>query len=222
MAAEQKTNFNQLDRVLASIKLWEGDLKDTPEDPAAPELSKQVKSQFLHNVVPFFRSMILAVGEEFSEQATLLASQAEALEEMIEQEEGFLQPEMADNLKATFQIGMVIIGILESESIVLDNELKNRKLHEAMDLFKNNTTILVDQIDQITNEDDDDDDGADVHAEAGSIENDVTGGEGGTDDGGATGDDGAGADDIDTSGADDTDTSGADDGAGDADDGAGA
>jgi len=183
------TSFSKLDRIIADIKIWEGDLRGL-EDGI-------LKNQLLHNVAPFLKGVMEAVGVELSEQAGLLADQAGALEELIDQEEGFLQPGMASDLKAVFMVGMAIVGILESEGTTLSNELKNRQLRDAMKLYKTNTTILLEQIDAITNNDEDDDDddddntGDELHGQ----------GEGTGDDDDGDGDDADGDEDGDKDGA---------------------
>ena len=184
---DQATNFSKLNRVAANIKIWENDLKGIDDGP--------LKSELLFNIAPILKEMVNAFGEELSEQATLLADQADALEEMIDQEGDFLQPDTANDIKATFTLGLAIIDILESEGVVLENELKNKQLKDGIKLYVNNTAILLDHIESITNEDEDDDnnEGADgVRAEAGHAE-EHDGGGAGSAQGNGGGDAGAGA-----------------------------
>lgn len=173
------TSFSALDRQLADIKIWKDDLRSL-EDGV-------LKNQLLHNVAPFLEGILKTTGGELAEQATMLADQAEALEIAIDEHGDFLQPEMANDLTATFVLGMTIVGIIESEGITLENELMNKQLKDAMKLYKNNTTILLEQIEEITNEDEDDNDDdnddtrgstSDVHGQSENAGGDDTGGEG--------------------------------------------
>lgn len=192
MTSTPQTNFSDLDRVLADVKIWKNDLRNTPTAMTLEELVAWTKNQLMHNVAAFFESQSKAVGGE-------LADMGEALGELIDQEGDFLHSDTADDLAATFLIGMAIVNIIESENIVLDDELKNKKLRDAMKLYKNNTTILLKQIEDITNpEEEDEDDGtgaSDVHGESGGAEELDGRGEGEVDEpGGADGDsDGSGA-----------------------------
>ena len=178
------TSFSKLDIIIADIKIWENDLRGLDDG--------LLKNQLLHNVAPFLRGIMVAVGVELAEQAQILADQSAALEELIEQEGGFLQPDMANDLKAVFMVGMAIVGIIESEGITLPNELKNKQLRDAMKLYKTNTTILLDQIDAITNidegEDDDNNTDDELHGQGEEPGDDDTGDDGDDGDGDGDGD----------------------------------
>ena len=182
------TSFSKLDIIIADIKIWENDLRGLDDG--------LLKNQLLHNVAPFLRGTMVAVGVELAEQAQILADQSAALEELIEQEGGFLQPDMANDLKAVFMVGMAIVGIIESEGITLPNELKNKQLRDAMKLYKTNTTILLDQIDAITNidegEDDDNNTDDELHGQGEEPGDDDTGDDDTGDDDDGDGDDGDG------------------------------
>jgi hypothetical protein len=174
---DTSTSFSKLDRVSADIKLWKEDIQGLDDGP--------LKEQFMHNVAPFFEQLIAAIDSELSEVAGEMLSQGEAIQELIDREEGFLTLEMSQNLKTTFAVGMAIVGILESEGVTLENDLKNKQLKDSIKVFKNNTTILLGQIDEITeeegDEDDDTDDGEEtdgLHGQGGGDKEPVTGGEG--------------------------------------------
>lgn len=165
--SEQSTSFPKLERCLADIKIWQKDVRSTPDDKLDPE----VKNQLVNNVAPFFSSLVQAVSEELGEQAAILADQADGLDMLINQEGDMLQPEMANNLTNTLVLGMSIVAIMKSEKIQLNDDLKNKKLQDGMKLFEQNATILLDQIEAVTLEDeeenDDNDESGEGHTQSG-------------------------------------------------------
>ncbi len=177
------TSFSSLDRVLADLTLWKKELRNTPND----QIPSQVRDQLLHNVAPFMEQLIQGIGGELTEMGAEMINQGDAIQNIIDMDEGFLTPEMANDLKATLALGMAVVGILESEEVKLENDLKDKQLQDAMKLYKTQTTILLGQIDEITQEDEDDDDNND------GDDSDIIHGQG--ENSGSTGDGGAGAGD---------------------------
>jgi len=203
---EQSTSFPKLERCIADIKIWQKDVRATPDD----KLDPAVKNQLVNNVAPFFSSLVTAVSEELGEQAAILADQADGLDMLINQEGDMLQPEMAGNLTTTLILGMAVIEILKVENVKLSDDLKNKKLQDAMKHYEQNATIMLDQIEAVTledeEEDDNNDDGNDgdeggLHGEGGDSEEHDSSGEGSVSDiavaAGADGDGDGDGDDTD-------------------------
>jgi hypothetical protein len=151
------SNIGKLDSNLAAIKLWKKDLKDDKAPEDIEGVFSWMQSQLLYNVAALLEGHSKAVEEELSEVSEILADQGNALDELIDREGDYLQPEMASDLTATLVLGMFIADTISQEKIVLEDELKNKKLQDAMKLYRENTTILLEQIQAITADDEDED-----------------------------------------------------------------
>ena len=168
-------SFTELEKCLANTKIWKKDLHEdqAPEDLRG--LFTWLQQQLLHNVAPLLEGQIKASMHELGEAYEIMAEQGRALDEVIDQEGDFLQPEMASDLTATLMLGSFIIELIEGEGIKLGDDLKNKKLHDAMKLYRQNTTILLEQIAAVTVVDDDEeeedtddnDDDTELHGEGG-------------------------------------------------------
>jgi hypothetical protein len=179
--SSNETSFSSLERVIADVGLWKKEVRAAGTPLTPDDLAAWLKSELINNVAPFFESLGKAVIGEFAEQAEILVGQAGALEELIDREGDFLQPEMASDLIATYQIGLAIVEILEIEKVVLPNELKNKQLRDLVKLYKTNTAILLEQIVAITNDEDEDDDNDDIHGQSEDSEGAIGRGESGSD-----------------------------------------
>lgn len=157
-----ETNFRAIDRVVADSKLWAKELQDTPVDMPASEQLTWVKNQLQHNVAAFLAGLAKAVTQELDETNAELATQGEVITEIIDQEGDFLRPEMANDLITTFLVGLSIVEMLEQDNIKLSDDLKDRKIKEAIKLYKSNTTILLPLIEEVTNLDEDEEDEGDA------------------------------------------------------------
>lgn len=149
------SNIGKLDSNLAAIKLWKKDLKDDKAPEDIEGVFSWMQSQLLYNVAALLEGHSKAVEEELSEVSEILADQGNALDELIDREGDYLQPEMASDLTATLVLGMFIADTISQEKIVLEDELKNKKLQDAMKMYRENTTILLEQIQAITTDDED-------------------------------------------------------------------
>jgi exonuclease VII small subunit len=208
-------SFTALETHVANIKIWKKDLNLDAPPQNTEDLFNWMKSELLNNIAPLLESQAKASMHELGEVFAELEEQGKALDEVIDQEEDYLQPEMAANLTATLVLGMFIADIIDGEGIQLDDELKNKKLQDAMKLYRQNSTILLDQIEAVTvvdddeeeedpNDDDTDDDTDEtiIHGQGGDSALAVGGGEGATDGGGGDGGDGGdGAGSTDAAGS---------------------
>lgn len=171
-------SFTKLEECLADIKIWKKDVAGS-----AVATPSEVRDQFLHNVAPMLEAIVKASMHELGETYEALDDMDAAIGELVGREGDFLQPEMASDLTATFILGLFIIDLIYENKIQLDDELQNKKLRDATQLYRQQATILLDQIKAITVEDDgeeedsdddtDDDDGDgetdDLHGESGEV-----------------------------------------------------
>ena len=148
--------FTELETCIANTKIWKKDLAADKPPENVEDLFNWMLSQFLNNLAPLLESQARANMEELGEAFEAIEAQGDAIDTLIEQEGDFLQPEMASNLTATLLIGMFIVDAVDD--IVLDDDLKNKKLQDAKKLYRQNTTILLEQIEAVTVEDDEGDD----------------------------------------------------------------
>lgn len=161
--ADNTSNFSSHSRALADVKIWKKDLNGLE--------AGDLKTQLLYNVAPMLEAIINASSEEFAEQAEHIGMQAAALEEIIDQEGDFLQPGTAGDFTQTLMLGMAIIEIIESGEVTMQDDLMAKRLKDAMNLYKNNATTLLDTIQEITNDDEDEDeDDSIIHGEDTSSE----------------------------------------------------
>jgi hypothetical protein len=150
-------SFTQLEQCLADIKIWEKDLKTSAV--ATPD---EVRSQFMHNVAPILKALVKASMYELGETFETLDDMDAAITELVGREGDFLQPETASDLSATLILGLFIADTISTEKIQLNDELMNKRLQDAVKLYRQNSNILLEQIKEITidgeGEDSDDDD----------------------------------------------------------------
>jgi hypothetical protein len=149
-------SFTELETFVANVKLWKKDVSGDVPPKTVEDLFNWMKSELLNNVAPLLESQAKANMHELGEAFAELEEQGKALDEIIDREGDYLQPEMAANLSATLALGMFITDIIDGEKVKLDDELKNKKLQDAMKLFRQNSTILLEQIEAVTVVDDDD------------------------------------------------------------------
>ena len=135
---ETTTSFSGFDRLLADIKLCKQELRETKvEEMDFEQFKKWTKDQLLHTQMTLVEQLAKAIAEELTEITAEMINMGEAIQNIIDEDGSFLTPELANDLKATFALGMAITGILESEKVTLENDLKNKQLQAAVKLFKN-------------------------------------------------------------------------------------
>jgi hypothetical protein len=143
-------SFTQLERALADIKTWTKDLKSSTE--------LNLKSELTNNVAPMLETVTRACMAELKASREVIEEQADVIAELIEHEGDFLQPEMGANITATLLLGLGICELLESIEMSTD-DLNAKKLKDACAAYKQNATILLEQVEEITLDDGEDEDG---------------------------------------------------------------
>lgn len=166
-------SFTKLEECLADIKIWKKDLHSTPNE----QLHTQVRDQLLHNVAPMLEALVKANMHELGETFEALDDMDAAIGELVGREGDFLQPEMASDLTATLVLGMFIVDLINGNNIQLSDELSNKKLQDATRLYRQQSTILIEQIKAVTVDDDDEEEDPDDDTDDG--ETDDLHGEGG-------------------------------------------
>jgi hypothetical protein len=154
-------SFTQLQTCVANTKIWKKDLALDKPPENVEDLFNWMLSQLLNNIAPLMESQANAAMEELGEVFEVLEGQEKAIEELVDQEGDFLQPEMASDLTATLVLGMFIVDTLRVEGITIPNELLNKKLQDAAKMYQQNATILLEQIKEVTVEDDEEEDESD-------------------------------------------------------------
>lgn len=144
-------SLEELNVQRADLRNWAADLKRGQ----GPLDLRQVLVDF---VIPFMEGIASATYSELEEQAG-------AIIELIDTHDDIIHPELGAKIAGTISLGQLICQILEENEVVLENELANKRLQDAVKTYKRNAVMTLERVAEATtlpDEDDDEEDDEDL------------------------------------------------------------
>jgi hypothetical protein len=149
----------QLRQIQADVTLLKGRVAKMALDNTMMGL---VNDEILPTMEAFMEATIEEVKAIRSEAKEMKAD-FEELEDVafahLEGSDDVITPETSAQLIETFELGLMVCGILQEVELKLDNDLANKKLHDTITEYQRNSLALVKLVLESTVEDDEDEDG---------------------------------------------------------------
>lgn len=160
--------IGKLGTQLSDIKLWRKDL-DAPIAAMDSEAFRSwVVSQLRDNLAPLLEAEVRALSHELGEVNEAVNELGDVVNEMIDREGSFLQPEVGTQLSSTLQIGLQLCELVEG--LKYPDEFTARKAANLIREYKQQALISLDEIEQIMADEieiEDEDEGEDEDARSG-------------------------------------------------------
>jgi hypothetical protein len=153
------TNFAKTARQVADTTIWMTSVENSGAAEMNPaDFQKWVLGQFKNELGPLMEASAKANQSEVTDVYTRLDQLHEVVIELADHEESYLTADVASDFTTTLKMGLEVCKLIVNFDP--NDEIGKRKLSETLGEFQQAATVMLDVVEEITEEDEEEDEDA--------------------------------------------------------------